>query len=87
LIEEEVKLDGTGSSVVMYSAASKKGNRLHQARVEGPPAVLGYQCYECGKYGHMKRECPDFIARKRSGDSSGTAMSARGVSEAPKFVM
>jgi hypothetical protein len=78
LVEEESKINGTGSTengkIAMYSASKRLGNKNHQARVDGPLAVLGYQCYECGKYGHMKRECLDFIARKRDSDSSEIAI-------------
>src|SRR5256885_109766 len=56
LLEEEMKVSPGAKMTAM------------KARYGGAPLVRGYQCYQCGQYGHMKRECHAHLRMKTAQD-------------------
>ena len=56
LLEEEMKVSPGAKMTAM------------KARAVGTPTVRGYQCYQCGQYGHMKRDCHAHLRVKAAQD-------------------
>ena len=51
----------------------KRHQATHVAKQVGKPRES--QCFQCGKTGHWKRNCPDYLAEVRKGKASGTCAS------------
>ncbi|WP_222273057.1 zinc finger domain-containing protein [Modestobacter marinus] len=84
--EETLRKDSKGSALVFYGASTSRSKPKGKGKKNSPFKAKGGmkkkekeskdskgKCFHCGKTGHWKRNCKEYLATLKKGSSSGTS--------------